>query len=178
MKISLFFLVVLIATLGVQAEDAAKLDSFAPGQTWKFNAVNGKGSFELGSEGETPIGILNFDFTQNPSGQRYVIASKDVDAASGAQLTLRVRVSEPRALAVRLVDSTGQTLQYTRVVKKMGEWETLTFSLTGKAEHWGGANDGTVHFPIAKLSLIAQAGKDATAGKVEFADLAVGGKGL
>lgn len=154
----------------------AEPDSFSVGQVWKFDRVNGKGSFELGKDGETPIGTLSFDFSEFPGGQRYVMASKEVDIASGAQLSFRARAGEPRKLAVRLVDSTGQIHQHKRDLKKSGEWEAFTISLTGNSEHWKGANDGAVHFPIKTIVLITNAGKDGSpAGKVEFSDLKVGG---
>ena len=52
-------------------------------------------------------------------------------------------------LRMRFRDATGQTFQPTGGVMKEPGWQYVVFSLTGeKTGHWGGADDGVVHYPI------------------------------
>src|SRR5262249_1581170 len=50
---------------------------------------------------------------------------------------------------MRFVDSTGQTFQPDGERLTFTDWRYILFPLNGTAAgHWGGANDGMVHYPI------------------------------
>ena len=49
---------------------------------------------------------------------------------------------------LRLVDATGQTFQPTAATIDWTGWRYVEFDFTVPAGHWGGANDGVMHFPI------------------------------
>jgi hypothetical protein len=73
---------------------------------------------------------------------------------------------------LRVVDTTGQTLQYdvNRPLEAGGPdaWFHVLVDLATPSEHWSGANDGAVHQPITTVSLIAddslQKGRSGVAG--------------
>ena len=49
---------------------------------------------------------------------------------------------------LRLVDATGQTFQPTAAAIDWTGWRYIEFDFNAPAGHWGGANDGVMHFPI------------------------------
>ncbi len=80
---------------------------------------------------------------------------------------------------VRFADSTGQTFQVGPVASSAQRsdridwagWRGLTFPLVGDASHWGGADDGVVHYPvhIDTLLLIDSPDRQATQGTIYLA---------
>lgn len=134
-----------------QAEPAGKdLGLFGPDHTWTFSKNTGDGSFSVTKEDSTPIGVVTFDFTNSKAaGALYVLATSPVDVpGEPTSLGLRARSAVRQPLTFRVVDSTGQTLQYKSKLAGTGAWESITIPLNKKLEHWDGANDGIVHFPI------------------------------
>jgi len=55
------------------------------------------------------------------------------------------RNTSPR---LRVVDATGQTFQPTSAAIDWTGWRYLEFDFNAPSGHWGGANDGVMHFPI------------------------------
>ena len=55
------------------------------------------------------------------------------------------RNASPR---LRIVDATGQTFQPAAAAIDWTGWRHLEFDFNVPAGHWGGANDGVMHFPI------------------------------
>ncbi len=55
------------------------------------------------------------------------------------------RNASPR---LRVVDATGQTFQPTAAAIDWTGWRYIEFGFHAPAGHWGGANDGVMHFPI------------------------------
>jgi hypothetical protein len=55
------------------------------------------------------------------------------------------RNTSPR---LRVVDATGQTFQPAAAAIDWIGWRCLEFDFNAPAGHWGGANDGVMHFPI------------------------------
>jgi hypothetical protein len=156
------------------------LKLFDKGVEWTFAKNNGEGTFTLGTDGARPIGVMAYDFTgKNPStAVPYVLAVGPTSIPDTA-LDVRIGVRSPRRQKVtfRLIDSTDQTHQYKGAVAGSGDWETIQISLAKKLEHWGGANDGKVHFPITKLIFSVPApADDPKTGKVEYADVTFGTK--
>jgi hypothetical protein len=70
---------------------------------------------------------------------------------------------------MRLVDSTGQTFQPDGAKLNFTDWRYMEFNLTGqRSGHWGGADDGKIHYPIKleTLLLIDSASRQKTEGAV------------
>jgi len=55
------------------------------------------------------------------------------------------RNASPR---LRLVDATGQTFQPAAAAIDWTGWRYVEFDFTAPAGHWGGADDGVMHFPV------------------------------
>jgi hypothetical protein len=86
-------------------------------------------------------------------------------------LRIGVKASQPLKISIRLIDQTDQCHQFATAYGGSGFWETLRVGLNRNAsEHWGGANDGKLHFPIRKVSLGVQRPAGEPVGTVEFAD--------
>jgi hypothetical protein len=151
------------------------LKLFEPGADWQFIKNTGEGSFEVSKDSDgKPIGILTYDFTQSTSKTTpYVLATAETEIPAGAtSVRLSARSPIAQKLTFRVKDSTGQTHQYKGKIKGTGRWETITIPLTRRLEHWGGAKDGKIHFPITKLVFsVPLPGEENKTGKVEFADV-------
>jgi len=156
---------------------AVDLKLFEEGAEWKFLKNTGEGSFTLGAaEGDKPIGILTYDFTKSKSRSTpYVLATTSVNIDEGArELRIHARSPVPQQLTFRVIDSTSQTHQYKCRIAGTGEWEAIGIPLTRRLEHWDGANDGTIHFPIGSIVFcLPLPGEDNKTGKVEYADVVV-----
>ena len=167
------------ATAGAPAAPAAPagggdLKLFEAGAQWAFERNTGQGSFTLGTADDgRPVGVLAYDFTAaKAKGTPYVLAVGAVNIPQGpSRVTLQVRAEQAQRLTFRVVDSTDQTHQFkTRV--GAGAWEGVSIPLDRKLEHWGGAADGTIHYPITKLIVSVPKPEGAAAGKVELSNAA------
>ncbi len=151
------------------------LKLFEQGKTWKRGSVNGKATFELGKDGETPIGVLSFDFSGAAmgAGGRYVTAAVPVEIpATAGKIQIRARSATALPIGVRVIDDTDQVHQFKKKMATTDAWETIEIPLTKKTEHWGGAKDGVIHFPIKTLVLLVSHREDDPAtGKVEFKEI-------
>lgn len=148
------------------------LNLFAKDATWRFGIgkPGGAGSFDLGTDADKSIGTMKYDFT---GGGDYIQATADVDIAETKFFFLKARTDVSHRVTLRMTDSSGQTLQY-KVPIKSGDWVQITIPFAKKAEHWGGANDGKVHFPIEKISLSVPVPQGETkTGHMDFADAAI-----
>lgn len=157
------------------AAAAGDLKLFDKGVTWEVKK-NGKaeGSFDLSTDGDLPIGVLSYDFSKGDGKGKLapnVVASTAAEIPEGTStFAVDARSSRALSVSVRFKDAGGQTLQTKINLKGTGSWATLTVPLDKKFEHWGGANDGQVHFPIKQVVLItAKPQDDPPTGKVEFA---------
>lgn len=146
------------------------LKVFDSGAKWEFVKNTGEGTFELGKDADgTEIGTLSYDFSKSTTGSTpYVLASTPVSIPGGAEIVLSVRTAARQKLTFRAVDSTGQTLQFKTKAKGTGLWESIRLPLDKKLEHWDGANDGKVHFPLKSLVFSVPQPADAKVGKVEY----------
>lgn len=160
---------------------ATNLNLFEAGQSWQFAKNTGEGSFELGRDGDgAPIGILTYDFSNSKSQSTpYVIASTALSFEGGASaLTFFARSPIAQPLTFRVVDSTGQTLQFKTRLKGTGAWEAIRFPLDRKLENWDGAKDGFAHFPLKTLVFSVPKPGDTLTGKVEYAAFSAVGSGV
>jgi hypothetical protein len=147
------------------------------GAQWRFLKNTGQGSFalEVAEEGK-PIGVLTYDFSESKSRSTpYVLAETSVNVGEEAlELWIHARSPIPQQLTFRMIDSTEQTHQYKRRIKGTGYWEPIRILLTRRLEHWGGANDGQIHFPIKSLVFSVPLPRaDYKNGRVEYADVLV-----
>ncbi len=158
-----------------QANQSSRQDLkvFANADGWTFNENTGKGAFTVDRDADgRAIGIVRYDFTQSkPQPHPYVLASTTVQIPESArELRLEVRSAIEQPLTFRLIDSTGQTHQARAKTDGSNQWQTVNITLKRRMEHWGGANDGKIHFPITQLALsVPRPGDDATEGRVEYA---------
>ena len=49
----------------------------------------------------------------------------------------------------------------------------MKFPLSKKLEHWDGANDGVVHFPVKSIAVSIPMPADATSGETLFSNFSV-----
>jgi hypothetical protein len=162
-------------------QGAVDLKLFDAGKIWNFTKNTGEGSFELGKDADgTPIGILNYDFSKSKSKSTpYVIASTSLEVIKPCSaLTFFARSQNAQQLTFRVVDSTGQTLQFKTRIKGTGEWEAIRFPLDRKLENWDGAKDGFAHFPLKTLVFSVPKPADVENGKVEYAGFSATGSGI
>lgn len=145
---------------------------------WEFVENTGKGSFKLGKdENGKDIGIVEYDFTHPMTkGTPYVLAGVKCDITQ-RPVELKINARAPvkkQKLTFRIIDSTGQTHQKKSKARKAGEWNTIIISLTKRMEHWGGAKDGIIHYPIKKLFFsVPRPNPKTLKGKVEFGNIVV-----
>jgi hypothetical protein len=157
----------------VAAVAAAQNDLKLFDKSSKWNFSNGQefpgaaGSFELAADGEKSLGKLHYSFEK---GGAYVSTETHVAfPSSAAELRLEVRSIQGLHISVRLIDATGQCHQFVTVCSGTGAWETLRVALDKRAsEHWGGANDGKLHFPIDVVALCVGKPADGAVGTAEF----------
>lgn len=165
-----------IATPTPVPASANDLALFQSDSQWKFVENTGKGSFRVREDGGVPIGTLSYDFTtSNAKSTPYVLAVAEVNIPEGAQeLRLSARSGIKQRLTFRVNDATGQTHQYKTRVEGTGGWENLRIPLTQRLEHWGGANDGKIHFPITSFSIsVPLPSEEHKTGTVDFAAASV-----
>ena len=105
-------------------------------------------------EGASPSGTacyqLKFQFA---SGDKFVRfgAEKQAPPATGRPIALGVWVNgdaQGARLRGRFEDSTKQSFQVDGPKLDRKQWQFVTIPITGDLEHWGGANDGHLHYPI------------------------------
>jgi hypothetical protein len=160
---------------GPQDDGQRDLNIFDKGTHWTF--FNGQefpgatGSFALASDGDKRIGNLGYDFTK---GGNYVSTETSINISDrAAELRIGVRADRALGLSIRLIDQTGQCHQFAKAYSGTGSWETIRVAFDQPAsEHWGGANDGKLHFPLKTICLCVNkpSGKVVN-GKTEFADV-------
>lgn len=175
MKTSLFSLLLFLAIApGIRAEDLALAVS---DHDWGF--VNGA-EFPPGGKGsavpQTIEGkdalVLEYDFTD---GGQYVgtITKVDIDESWG-QLIFRVKADRELWVTVRLIDASSQTFQTRVRYDDASSWKVCTVDLLQLAQsyHFGGADDGAIHYPIRQLGFSTE--KDESyfqPGKLEISDI-------
>ena len=158
---------------------AVDLNLCAPDAAWTFIPNTGKGSVSLGtsSDGKAALTIA-YDFTGSKSKSTpYVMATCPAEIPGAARLVFSARSPIAQQVTIRVTDATGQTLQNKARLRGTGNWEPLAMPLDRKLEHWDGANDGRVHFPVKSVVLSLPKPGDTLSGQVEFADFAYVGGG-
>jgi len=105
-------------------------------------------------------------------------APSPIDVDPGASLSLWARFSPDLRLTVRVVDQTGQTLQFHANAFALehlapGEWQPVVIPVTGHApEHWGGAGTGQLQGRMVEIAILADSRYIHPAqGRMEFDDV-------
>lgn len=115
---------------------------------------------------------------QFDAGWKFVRLAPRDDALrtiAGQPRTFRIWVygdGSGNLLRLRLVDATGQTFQPSGQRLDWRGWRPVTIPLdAGSSGHWGGADDGVIHYPIRwdTLALIDSTRREKTAGEVYLA---------
>ncbi|HEY6459068.1 MAG TPA: cellulase family glycosylhydrolase, partial [Polyangiaceae bacterium] len=160
---ALLALVLVVLFARVAAAKEVTIDDFEAASSpapWVFS--NGPefpgatGSLASGPGDPGKGAALAYDFTQ---GGSYVEMTLTLPAPLVATaIGFTAKASGVRT-GLRIVDSTGQNLQYlTARPLEAGApdaWFSVVVDLSAPDDHWSGANDGVVHQPIAAVSLLA-----------------------
>ena len=156
------------------------LNLCAPDAPWTFIPNTGKGSVSLGTSSDgKPALTIAYDFSASKSKSTpYVMATCSAAIPEGAtRLVFSARSPVAQQVTMRVTDATGQTLQNKARLRGTGAWEPLAMPLDRKLEHWDGANDGRVHFPVKSVVLSLPKPGDTLSGQVEFTGFAYVGGG-
>ena len=165
---------------GPALSKAVIIDSFesatAPAPWLFYNGAEFPGAVGSLSRGQGHAGSgahLAFNLS---GGGNYVSADRYLQSPlNAAAIALWVKHPGGVNVQIRVTDSTGQTLQYspTRPFESVSadSWYRLVVKLGPTTEHWGGnVNDGIVHNPIVKVSVLSQPGKTKF-GAIDFDDV-------
>ncbi|MFT5123332.1 MAG: hypothetical protein ACI97B_001965 [Verrucomicrobiales bacterium] len=144
----------------LQVMDTVQLEQLEQGVLdWGFNLgeefKGAVGGLELVSG--QPIMRLHADFTKGGTyvGMRKSFAEMGLPPTKVVRLKMRSETA--KEFSVRLVDATGQCHQRGGIaLKSDGAWQDVSLvpeKIAG-GEHWGGANDGKFHQPLAFMELM------------------------
>ncbi|CAN5688686.1 hypothetical protein BH09VER1_BH09VER1_03830 [soil metagenome] len=132
------------------------------GKKWTFypgyEFPGAKGSLRLEKVDDKDALIVAYDFS---GGGAYVAAKTPLEILEGATaLRFNVKADRKHKLVLRLVDSTKQTLQWELRYDQPDQWQQVEIPLAGPVKaHFGGQNDGVIHFPVVELSVgVAKSG--------------------
>lgn len=130
------------------------------GSGWNFSPgaefPGAKGSFKTDVLEGDEVGILEYDFS---AGGGYVQGTASVSIGDEYnEIRFRAKSDQEFTMEVRLGDSSGQTFQYTMdKYADIGEWKTYRLDFRKAAsQHFQGANDGVIHFPITSLGILVK----------------------
>lgn len=140
------------------APDILPLGTLQPTPNWRFS--NGaefpgaKGSLTSRAAANGDESAISFDFS---GGGAYVSASTPITITDDyAELRVRVKSTKNMKLAFRINDYTGQCHQIPVSYDRAGEWQTIRYDLKAHrpGQHWGGANDGVLNFPLTSFTIV------------------------
>lgn len=96
---------------------------------------------------------LHYDFG---GGGHYVAARHELpERPTAREIVFEGEWPETTTLTLRVSDATGQTFQKCLSCEADG-WETFALDVETMPAHWGGANDGRVHFPLTRFDILAE----------------------
>ena len=140
-------------------------------------------SVNLGSEFPGAAGDLSVEAAEGGAalkvafdlsgGGRYAGAQCDAEIRQGGALAFDMLAAGKRYFMARVKDATGQT--HSGGFHTMGgQWETIELPLNQDefTSHWGGADDGAIHFPLREV-LIAASSTKGEKGEFRLRNLAV-----
>ncbi|MGH8141072.1 MAG: hypothetical protein ACREU2_00925 [Steroidobacteraceae bacterium] len=146
-----------VLSVSAQATDLA-VNSFSFSNGAEFPGARGSLQISAAPTGDS-IQALHYDFSK---GGHYVQSILSLGTPVTASY-LRFRINAPLAapLSLRVVDATGQVLQFglnrgTSATDELG-WSELSVNITSSSGHYGGANDGKLHGAISQIDFIINA---------------------
>ncbi len=131
------------------------------------------GSLSIITNGYSGNGArLAYNFT---GGGNYVSANLTLSTPQTcAAIAFRVRSAANIVVTLRVVDSSGQTLQYPQSrpldTSDTAAWYKHVIALNSPGSWWGGNNNGAVLFPITGISILAGDRVDSGSGAVGQVD--------
>ena len=152
------------ATLTATAHASLAIQTFSFNNGAEFGAAGGTLSTSSLVSGNA-IQALSYDFR---NGGQYVASTFTVRPTVATHIRFRARAALTTRIALRVVDESGQTLQYSidrtnTAFDDLG-WATHTIELAKPSGKWGGANTGVITGRIVSMSLLLDRG--ATTGAV------------
>jgi hypothetical protein len=133
-------------------EGGLNLGGEFPGAEGQFNVV--AAAAHDGKQGAR----LSFDLTKGA----YVAWGLELPTplvAGARSLSVWVRADAAgRRVHCKTRDATGQDHMRTSAVLPVGQWQHLSFPVEKIDAHWGGANDGKLHWPITYVQLGVEPG--------------------
>lgn len=145
---------------------------------WRLNAADKREQTIKTVDYSPEIGKVQ-EITLKPSVFSYIEFSlkKPLVIAANAEELKDVTFSldlfaEPsdtvRLAAVRLLDATGETFQFSSVAKlRPGTWSTITIPLKNPVSAWGGNKDRKIDFPVSFSAITVDCTKE-TGGDVRL----------
>jgi hypothetical protein len=142
----------------------ADLDA-AAGTAWKVvqdgdakvaaSATLAGGTAQPGSGAASPALVLTYRLAKGWKFLRVVPVQDFPLPGRPSALALWVRSDGSGNLVrMRVVDASGQTFQCDAGRLVEAGWQYRTFAINAQAAHWGGQNDGTVHYPLRLDALL------------------------
>ncbi|MCB1955293.1 MAG: cellulase family glycosylhydrolase, partial [Rhodocyclaceae bacterium] len=152
------------------ADGALMLDDFegrpavAPWTSWHTSGSGTAASVTLGA-GDASTHAMRLDYAfdctlvgSNCGQFALAILAVPADLPAAAALQLRTRSTLGAELKIRIVDGSGQTLQYATTRAPAGydpaQWYSAVVDLGAPDEHWGGAASGTITGGIQSVHLL------------------------
>lgn len=111
---------------------------------------------------------LDYDFTE---GGGYLQATVPMPDGVAVR-SVRLMIDKPAAhrLAFRMVDHAGQTFQK-GLTYTYADWQAIEVDLTQWESHWGGPDDGQVHWPARSFGILIQNSTSRKTGTLYIDDL-------
>lgn len=153
-----------LAALPLCASADVVIDAFERTAVSPWTFFNGSefpgatGSLAIGTGHAGKGATLSYDLSR---GGQYVSANLNLRTpVTAAAISLWLRSAPNIFIKLRVIDSSGQTLQYTlnRPFTAMADpsaWYQQVVPLDGPTDWWGGANNGVVRNPIVGVSILA-----------------------
>jgi hypothetical protein len=169
MKVILLALILISCSFHALADSSEAFD----GRKWTYY-----GGYEFpGAEGnvqrtevdDRDAVALSYDFS---AGGAYVACQVPVNIMESDRVfSFAAKCEVSCKLTLRIKDSQGQIHTYKPVYEEAGEWKNFEFDLRDDvAGHFGGPNDGVIHFPLLQVTLGVNKGETTmTPGQVYFA---------
>lgn len=172
----------MVAASSFGAETTVKLESFEKSQAEyatelgrEFPGANAVLAWS--EEGHEKKGSLSLLYDFSAGGQYVGWNYSGFMPASISQITIDVLTKSTETLILRLIDSSGQIHQFNPSISGSAEWQALTVDIPPPTEagpHWGGKNDGVIHFPLTRILIgIEKKKRDDLKGSVLFDNLCV-----
>lgn len=158
------------------SDNAIDIKMPGSGSQWSFS----RGGEFPGAQGDLTAerirgqqsGKIAYNFV---NGGNYVMASSPVNIPDGyGELRFRVIGTDQVDFTVRITDATGQVHQIPcGSYSGNDQWQTMRVDLLKQrgGHHWGGANDGVLHWPLTGVAILVGKNQNHLSGSVAFTDL-------